>query len=189
MDDIIKNYYSNIKPSKDFSDTIHKIVEEKNKKYNSSFYKFVNNDIIKVIAVFVLAIIVGMNVTKDSYSNLTERYASEIARNYSIALNPEYTTSSFTNLGYNMNQLNFKIISPKKLNNNFKMLGARYCNVDCNIAAHIRLKDREGNIVSLYQFKSSEFKNIKEKQVITIGNIKVTIWVENDVVMGLAENL
>ncbi|MEL6614291.1 MAG: hypothetical protein AAFQ43_01060 [Bacteroidota bacterium] len=118
----------------------------------------------------------------------TEAIASEIAMNHTRALDPDVQARSFSDLAADLEGLDFSVVQPDGMAIE-KVVGARYCSLSGEMAAQIRFRDAKNRICTLYQAKDSDtFENVEEGTFDT-GGVRVRVWREGGLVMGLAEPL
>lgn len=114
--------------------------------------------------------------------------ASEIALNHNKQLPSEFAAADVAELGAAMSKLDFAPVHPERLKGGgYRLLGGRYCSVGRAIAAQIRLTDEAGRPHTLYQFRSDETSTGLDGVEMTIDGVRVTIWREAGLVMGLAQ--
>jgi hypothetical protein len=114
--------------------------------------------------------------------------AAEIAYNHAKQLEPEFRTNSYEKLAAQMPRLDFRVIKPDKLDDEMQLVGGRYCSVDKQIAAQLRVLDRTGAPCTLYEFHLPERWLVTfpaDKEVETNG-LTVRLWQEKGVMLGLA---
>jgi len=123
--------------------------------------------------------------------NFTQIVAQEIALNHRKQLNLDFNEIDYTNLNSLMHKLDFQVIKSNHVNlSGLEVLGARYCSIQGNIAAQIRLRDENGKVFTLYQTKLTEMlKNNPGNIIQSIDQVDVKQWQENNLFFGLAVSL
>ncbi len=120
---------------------------------------------------------------------LGQLVAREISVNHNKQLDVEYTADTFSALKPQMGKLDFEIIAPKRMaQTKYHVVGGRYCTINGQIAAQIKLKDPNGKIMTLYQTRISAALNAIPEQKTTIDGVQVQQWQENGLFFGLAQS-
>ena len=117
----------------------------------------------------------------------TEIVAREIATNHNRDMPVEIETDAFDSLAEKLDKLDFRPISPGRLDERrLQMVGGRYCKIQGQIAAQIKLRDAAGRTWTLYECRDSELlSSVRESRVRAMG-LDVEIWREAGVLLGLA---
>ncbi len=116
----------------------------------------------------------------------TEAVAQEIALNHTRALDPDVRAPSFDDLAGDLEGLDFAVVRPDNMEMD-ELVGARYCSLGGEMAAQIRFRDAKQRICTLYQAKDSETFRDVESGTFERGGVRVRVWRESGLVMGLAE--
>ena len=115
-----------------------------------------------------------------------EAVAQEIALNHVRALDPDVRAPSFADLAGDLEGLDFAVVRPASMEMG-ELVGARYCSLGGEMAAQIRFRDSNARICTLYQAKDSDtFRDVQEGTY-ERGGVRVRVWRESGLVMGLAE--
>lgn len=115
-----------------------------------------------------------------------EAVAQEIALNHIKALDPDVHAGSFAELTSDLDKLDFNVMPPEGMEME-NMIGARYCSLGGQIAAQIRFRDAGARVCTLYQVRDTEmFRGVREGAY-EMGGVRVRVWREGGLVMGLAE--
>lgn len=138
-------------------------------------------------AAVLLAVSVGVH-TIGTTSERTEIALREAAMNHATKLNLEFVSEEITELDRDMNQLPFVVSMPGHLDEQFALLGARYCSMRGNLAAHLKLVDRgTDKHVSLFMTPMvDEFKRISAERH-GVQGVDVQLWHESGMFYALAE--
>ncbi|GEM_PF-1590909 len=119
--------------------------------------------------------------------DVTQSVAKEIVLNHNKRLAVEFTSENYAELGAMMSKLDFSLLRPKQIETQgFRVLGGRYCSIQGNLAAQIRLADETGRIHTLYQSALTE--DLKKLQTgdLEQDGLKLTLWREGGLLFGLA---
>jgi hypothetical protein len=115
--------------------------------------------------------------------------ASEIAYNYNKTLTPEFQGKSISEIKPHFSKLDFNLVSSKHNNiSDFKLVGGRYCSINKQLAAQLRLVGNNNkDTVSWYQLPlPADQRMIKKNMEIYINGVKVIMWTEKGVLHVLA---
>ena len=138
-----------------------------------------------IFAVIILALI--FKLPGAPQQNLAILVAEEIALNHNKQLDIEFKAESYSTLRTLMKKLDFNPVSPSRIDqNNLTLIGTRYCSIQGQLAAQIKLKDSKGNIRTLYQTQlNPKLSELPEKDYLVNG-VKITQWQEHGLFFGLA---
>lgn len=121
-------------------------------------------------------------------SSLSQSVAKEIAMNHIKQMEVEYKGSRFAELAQQMKQLDFQLRRPSKLPlSDLRLVGSRYCSIQGQIAAQVKLKDTHNRLYTLYQTQLRESLRGLTQTELMVKGVKVTIWREGDAVFGFAQ--
>ena len=158
----------------------------------STFTKLVG-----IAATLIIAIAAGLLISNQQTS-IGDKIAIEVSKNH-LKLKPlEVNSNQLSDLSNYFTQLDFKLVHTKILSDpNWELIGARYCTIQGNSAAQLRLKNKQtGVIETLYQapYYETQFNKVPvlehnqpplEEYAKGIG---VNIWVEKGVLFALTNN-
>lgn len=118
---------------------------------------------------------------------LAIRVSEEIALNHNKQLAIEFNAKSFAELRKQMTKLDFSPISSSRLENaGLNFLGARYCSIQGQLAAQIKLANKDGSIQTLYQTQlNNKLQSLPEKYYVVDG-VRIKQWQEKGLFFGLA---
>ena len=123
---------------------------------------------------------------------LSERVMQEIAYNHQQEMPIEITSNSLINIGNYLNKLEFPLIKSSFLDNDkWQLLGGRYCSINGKLAAQLKVKNVEDNkVYTLYQAAISTdiTKTLGATKEQAIEGVKVSIWQEKGLLLGLAHS-
>ncbi|MFK8078485.1 MAG: hypothetical protein AB8B84_18040 [Granulosicoccus sp.] len=137
-------------------------------------------------AVLVLSLSVGIH----EYGTSTERTVrtlNEAAMNHSTRFNLEFESENIAEIDESMSQLQFALALPSEFGEKFSVVGARYCTINGELAAHVKLLDKTTDMqVSLFMTRSVEnLQNIKDTRD-RIDGVNVKLWNESGLFYALA---
>ena len=131
-----------------------------------------------------------------SHQTLTEKIAHEVAENHTNLKPMAVSTSSIDNIQTHLTQLDFMPIQSRYFGQfNNVMLCGGYSSIIGSTAAQLRYTNQTGRIITLYQtpYDASTFSQLPkldsgdEPLIVHIKGVKVTIWVEKELLMVSAQ--
>lgn len=136
------------------------------------------------VTVFLVVI-----VTQSFYwqRDLAQLVFAEIAMNHNKRLESEFATTDYKTLASAMQRLDFNLSPPNVIQSSYDLLGGRYCSIRGNIAAQLKVKDKQtGRVATLYITQlNSDLERIKPKAVI-VDQVIIQLWRSEDKFYGLA---
>ncbi len=140
-------------------------------------------------SVFLFVLIALQIAPINSFNNkeLAILVSEEIALNHNKQLAIEFNAKNFAELRKQMTKLDFSPISSSRLENaGLNFLGARYCSIQGQLAAQIKLANKDGSIQTLYQTQlNNKLQSLPEKNYVVDG-VRIKQWQENGLFFGLA---
>ena len=137
----------------------------------------------------ILVVAVGGGVLIQSWltAGVTARHvADEIVMNHVKNLNVEIPATTWNELRAGLDKLDFALMdSPRLEDREFRLQGGRYCSIQGKLAAQIRLLDRGGNRLTLYQTATTSDLESLDRTLSTSG-VEVEMWNERGLFFGLA---
>jgi hypothetical protein len=145
------------------------------------------------IAAGLLLLVVGtfqlQSLMAPAMSSLPYRVAQEIALNHNKQLANEFEVTTFSKLAALMIKLDFIPHIAKRVELlDYHMTGGRYCSIQGQLAAQVRLIGEQEKEVTLYQAQlNKELATLQESEYVVDG-VNVQLWLENGRLFGLAES-
>ncbi|MEM1055395.1 MAG: hypothetical protein AAGI52_07700 [Bacteroidota bacterium] len=137
-------------------------------------------------AALAVIVSVGLWLAWPTSSISAEAVAQEVALNHARALDPDVRGGSFDELTADLDKLDFSVMQPAGMAME-EVIGVRYCSLGGQMAAQIRFRDAAARVCTLYQARDTEaFENVREG-TFEMGGVRVRVWREGGLVMGLAE--
>lgn len=144
---------------------------------------------VAIAASLLLASVISLqwSLSVPTERQLVANIAQEIAINHQKQFAIEFSGDNYTKLNGVMEKLDFTLVDPVRLKTRgLEILGARYCSIQGQIAAQIRLRNSAGVSFTLYQTTSAErFKKLAEQMQIVDG-VAVEMWNEEGVFLGIS---
>ena len=139
------------------------------------------------VAALVLVVIALRSLPDRDEPPTAELVAQEIATNHHRNMPVEVETDAFDSLADGLDKLDFRPVSSERLDDRgLQLVGGRYCKIQGQIAAQIKLRDEAGRTWTLYECRDSELlSSVRDSRVRAMG-LDVEIWREAGVLLGLA---
>ena len=138
----------------------------------------------------VLLLAVSLWTLIPSTSN-SLRLVEEIASNHLQPLQLDIGSSSLEEIDRNLSHLSFSLVNSARIESKqWKLLGGRYCTIQGQLAAQLKLLNKESQkIVTLYQSAISPKSDhsFSEKTLRSDAGVEVSIWWEDGVMLALAQ--
>lgn len=120
-------------------------------------------------------------------TNLTKVVAKEIALNHNKRLNVEFSARDYMELRKKMGKLDFPTIASVRLQRGqYQLVGGRYCSIQGQLAAQIKLKDNKGRVHTLYQTPDTNTLAGLAEGERQVDGLRISLWREAGLVFGLA---
>ncbi len=138
-------------------------------------------------AVLLLGAFIFFNTT--SHRTYIAELISDIAYNHNRNLEMEIKSDSLKDIASYLSRLDFSLIYPARLpQDNWEMIGGRYCQLKGQFAAQIKLRNKSNQkMYTLYQIeKPHDIKNIADFSEHFAKGVKVNLWGERGLIIALA---
>lgn len=121
-------------------------------------------------------------------ADITQRVLQEIHMNHEKALAVEFATDNFQVLSEKMDRLGFPISTSPHIYANYSLLGGRYCSIQGNIAAQLKIRHRDsGHIATLYiTQKNHDLEQVRNQSQL-LGQVQISLWNSPSMFYGLAQ--
>lgn len=142
-------------------------------------------------AAAALLVITGMSIawwTLADRSRLAGRVALEIALNHEKTLDLDFVVHDYDVLGRAMDKLDFALAEPQETPAALALVGGRYCSIQGQLAAQLRLERKDGGRATLYQTKLAPSLAALGARTIERDAVSVRLWSEGDVFFALARD-
>ena len=145
----------------------------------------------RAIAAGAAALLLGAIIlfnTADQRTYIAE-LIGEIAYNHNKNLEMEIKSNSLKDIASYLSRLDFSLIYPSRLSqDNWEMIGGRYCQLKGQFAAQIKLRNKSNQkIYTLYQIeKPHKIKNFANLSEHFAKGVKVNLWGERGLIIALA---
>ena len=138
-----------------------------------------------------LGILIGVLLSEFSSENVTSLIIQEVAMNHRKNLDAEIQVTSMEELDSIMTKLDFTLAPrPQKISQNFNLIGGRYCSIQANIAAQLKIAEIEtGTNCTLYiTLITKKLEKVVEGEF-NYENTKIDIWKEDGKLYVLATGI
>lgn len=137
-------------------------------------------------ALLLLSVSVGVH-QYGTHTERTYRTLNEAAMNHSTRLQLEFEGSTIVEIDEHMSQLPFKVQLPSEFSKQYSVLGARYCTINGELAAHVKFIDRETDKqISLFMTRSVEDLQKINATSEQVDGVNVTLWNESGLFYAMA---
>ena len=146
--------------------------------------------VLLVATLTTLGVLLFQHFQADRWHELASSAAAEIAMNHNKNLAVEFEARTFRELDVPMAKLDFAVVPPACMDREgLRLAGARYCHIGGRIAAQIRLTDPHDERLTLYEFRPGADHEGLQESSFDIAGVRVRVWLESGLVMGLARPL
>ncbi len=140
-------------------------------------------------AAAVAVVAVGLGILMPAYqsSDLGRAIADEIALNHQKQFAADFEATSYGELRRVMDKLDFALAEPTRIaGDGARLVGARYCSIQGQLAAQLRLEAADGERLTLYQTaRTQELAKLGETQL-EAGGLVIDLWQEGGAFLGMA---
>ncbi|MBV1880811.1 MAG: hypothetical protein KUG82_04220 [Pseudomonadales bacterium] len=121
-------------------------------------------------------------------SSTLDLIVAEVAYNHNKRMNVELESTNLTAIGDYLDRLDFSLIQSRVMDSaRFSLVGGRYCSIQGELAAQLKIKDNEtGELLTFYQFKRPKDFHIETVIQKRSAGALVKVWQEGDLLMSLA---
>jgi hypothetical protein len=140
-------------------------------------------------AVAVLAA-VALVLTRPNRADLTQMVVAEIAKNHAKHLAPEVASDRYEEVQAKLSRLEFSARPAAEfLLRDFQLLGGRYCSVQSEFAAQLKLRENaSGAICTLYVVPQTPALQQVKADTRVVNGVRVQVWSEDGRLFGLARD-
>jgi len=151
-------------------------------------FKYYELAALSVVAASIIFVII--NSVYFYTDSVGKKIIQEVAYNHNKKMEPEFFTSSISEIQSKLDRLDFTLIQPSKIASaDWIFLGGRYCSIQGKIAAQLKIKNRKSNAVyTLYElpiqkgWKRDGLTGASE----AVDGVIVDIWLEKGLLLALA---
>ncbi len=114
---------------------------------------------------------------------------SEVAMNHNKQLDVEFRDNNYRTLAQAMTKLDFPLVVPHRLEDNYELIGGRYCSIQGNLAAQLKVKSAAtGRIDTLYIVPLTRDLYKISAQTFIHNGINITLWHTDELFYALASD-
>ena len=142
-----------------------------------------------LISVVSIDRLLGDRTQLEQSSTLAQAILREIALNHEQNLAVEFPASSYAELRERMVKLNFGLHRPNlPTGGHLRVLGGRYCSLQGQLAAQIKLEDERGRALTLYQARLVDKLEAVAEHEQNVDGLRVRLWREGNLLLALASS-
>lgn len=120
-------------------------------------------------------------------ARLAGAVAEEVALNHTKELGVEFAGSDYDTLRNTMDKLDFSLVAARKLEGrDLRLVGGRYCSIQGNLAAQLRLETPTGKTVTLYQTPLVEKLSKLPPRELQLRGLRIDFWQQDGVLLAMA---
>ena len=130
---------------------------------------------------------IGLYTSLDRAQSLTDRVLQEIVMNHEKALDIEVAAADYEELQSRMDRIDFDISPNAAIRKSYELKGGRYCSIQGELAAQLKIRHRETRIVhTLYVTRlSPTLDRLSDRSYIKTAT-RIRLWKDNGRFFGLA---
>ncbi len=137
---------------------------------------------IGIASSFLLLVMIVTQVLYTTYSYhdaLVMRIVQEVELNHKKQFKSDFVSTDIQALAVAMNKLEFKLKLPTQMKNTgYQVTGARYCSIQGEIAAQLKLREDTGAVATLYVTKlNNQFIAIPQQSQVR-DELSIELWQE-----------
>ena len=179
-----------------FDDLEEQVLQPVSKKTNKTVLWSLLASVL-MVGILLVNLVPITNVGSSTGKSQQERIyaiASEVSYNH-LKLKPlEVANSQLTNVTQYFKKLDFNPLASSQVAGlSSRLIGGRYCSIQGNIAAQLRMQDENGTISTLFEsrFNAEDFGFLPKLEaqqdpvIVHVDGQQVDIWVEKGLVMAL----
>lgn len=127
---------------------------------------------------------------RPTQADLTQLVIAEIAKNHSKHIAPEVTSDRYEEVQAKLSRLDFSARpSAEFLLKDFQLVGGRYCSVQSEFAAQLKLRENtSGETCTLYIVPLTQSLREVRADTRVVNGVRVQVWSEDGRLFGLARD-
>lgn len=163
------------------------LIESDRIRKKSRFHKLV--PLSAAASLLSLLLISGLYLGFSSNEKTISIVLQEASINHKSKLQMEFDTQDLPVLTRVMNKLDFPLLLPESMRQQFQILGARYCTLNGNLAAHVKLNASDADKpISLFMTKNRKDLLSLADQSDDIDGVSVSTWTADGMFYVLASH-
>jgi len=185
----IKRHYQNCSLSQEKLQRLQAMTEiqELDKSHNSRFWQ--SRQRLALVVSFILILVGGVQffyIFKAPEIDLIQRVAQEVELNHSKQLASDFSSESYAHLENVMEKLEFDLKAPASMPvEGYQLIGARYCSIQGQLAAQLKLESPQGEKITLFATHANEALATLHKKNQMRKGVLVRNWREGNVFFSL----
>ncbi len=131
------------------------------------------------VAILFVALSIGIH-QYGTHAERSTRTFNEAAMNHSTRLQLEFESADIGEIDNSMSQLPFEVALPAEFGEQLALLGARYCTINGELAAHVKFLDKTTDKqVSLFMTRSADGLRTMNETRERVDGVNVKLWNES----------
>lgn len=122
------------------------------------------------------------------HSNTVDLIVAEVAYNHNKRMKMEIYSTGLPEINTYLEKLDFNLINSGVVSSKlYSIVGARYCSIQGQLAAQLKIKDKEtGEMFTFYQSKRPDGFTLEKLYEKRSTGALVKVWLEGDLLLSLA---
>ncbi|MEM1182289.1 MAG: hypothetical protein AAGM22_28325 [Acidobacteriota bacterium] len=142
--------------------------------------------VVAVAAALLLFAAAAVLRTASQARALGDRVAAEVAMNHKKDLDVEIAAATYPELGTALDKLNFALAAPSTKLADHRLLGGRYCSIQAQLAAQLKVRDGAGQTATLYVTELTPPLEGLPGTRRQLDGISIEVWSEDGLLYALA---
>jgi len=142
----------------------------------------------------VVALVASLMLTVSLFiyyptKKIEELVYKEVAMNHNKQLDVEFNDKDYHTLTQAMTKLEFPLVEPHRIGDNYSLIGGRYCSIQGALAAQLKVKNTTtGNLDTLYIAPLTENLNKISAKKFSYNGVVIRLWHTKELFYALASN-
>ncbi|MEM6755582.1 MAG: hypothetical protein AAF586_00305 [Planctomycetota bacterium] len=199
VDDAVLTYYGSAKPSEALLEKLRPLADDANAPPPEVAGSIGPNlarhaawawSVAGLAAVIALVLGIGIFNSRPTHEDITALAHTEIALNHRKQLDSEWETHDIGVLRRTMDKLPFNLRLPDgPAWAGYQLIGGRYCSIDGELAAQLRVTGPDGKPCTLYVLADVPALDGIDTAGTSLGDVRVETWRSRGLLYGLARDL
>ena len=135
----------------------------------------------------ILIVGFGLYARYESWQSVTHRVLQEITMNHEKGLDIEVASADYRDLQSRLDRIDFDISPGKEIRGSFELIGGRYCSIQGELAAQLKVKHTASGIIhTLYVTRLTAGLSEISEQTSALTGTPIRVWKDGARLFGLA---